>query len=105
MSLAWHPHDLRHAMATHGLAEGISPKVVSERLGHSSVAFTLQVYAHALPNQQAEAAEKMATQLLEDPEELSTNHSHEPGNEGDVATTEEKPKSPDGPNHNGFGEI
>ena len=52
-------------MATHWLASGISPKVVSERLGHATVAFTLQVYAHVLPNQQAEAAEKMASQLLD----------------------------------------
>lgn len=47
-------------MATHWLASGINPKVVSERLGHASVAFTLQVYAHALPNQQAEGAQQVA---------------------------------------------
>lgn len=60
----WRLHDLRHAMATHWLASGINPKVVSERLGHASVAFTLQVYAHALPNQQAEGAEQAARMLL-----------------------------------------
>lgn len=60
----WRLHDLRHAMATHWLASGINPKVVSERLGHASVAFTLQIYAHALPNQQAEAAERAARELL-----------------------------------------
>ncbi len=60
----WRLHDLRHAMATHWLASGINAKVVSERLGHASVAFTLQVYAHALPNQQAEGAERAAQYLL-----------------------------------------
>ncbi|MCL5972345.1 MAG: tyrosine-type recombinase/integrase, partial [Firmicutes bacterium] len=60
----WRLHDLRHAMATHWLASGINPKVVSERLGHASVAFTLQVYAHVLPNQQADAAERVARDLM-----------------------------------------
>ena len=49
-------HGLRHTHATHLLAAGINPRVVSERLGHSSVAFTLDQYAHVLPGQQAEAA-------------------------------------------------
>lgn len=66
LSDTWRIHDLRHAMATHWLASGISPKVVSERLGHSSVAFTLQVYGHVLPNQQAEAAERVAATLVDD---------------------------------------
>ena len=57
-------HDLRHAMATHWLSNGVPIKVVSERLGHSSAAFTLQVYGHVLPHQQAEAAEAMEQALL-----------------------------------------
>lgn len=60
----WRMHDLRHAMATHWLASGINAKIVSERLGHASVAFTRQVYAHALPNQQADVAERIARELL-----------------------------------------
>ncbi|CAB1129594.1 conserved protein of unknown function [Candidatus Hydrogenisulfobacillus filiaventi] len=59
-------HDLRHAMATAWLAAGVSPKVVSERLGHASVAFTLQVYGHVLPNAQAEAAARMVRLLADD---------------------------------------
>lgn len=39
-------HDLRHTHATLLLALGISPKVISERLGHSTVAFTLDTYSH-----------------------------------------------------------
>jgi integrase len=41
----------------------VNVKVVSERLGHSSVGFTLDVYAHVLPGQQAEAA---AAALVDD---------------------------------------
>jgi len=40
---------------------GISPKVVSERLGHSTVAMTLDVYSHVLPSLEAEAAERVAS--------------------------------------------
>jgi integrase len=53
-------HDLRHTHATHMLAAGKSPRVVSERLGHESVAFTLDRYTHLLPTMQADAAEAVA---------------------------------------------
>jgi integrase len=49
-------HDLRHAHATHLLASGVHPKVASERLGHSKVGITLDLYSHVLPNMQADAA-------------------------------------------------
>jgi integrase len=49
-------HDLRHTHASHLLAAGVNVKVVSERLGHASVAFTLDTYAHVMPGQQASAA-------------------------------------------------
>lgn len=54
-------HDLRHTHATLLLAAGVNPKVVSERLGHSSVAFTLDTYAHVMPGMQPEAAELFMT--------------------------------------------
>ena len=38
-------------------------KVVSERLGHASLAFTLDVYAHTMPGQQADAAAQVATMV------------------------------------------
>jgi integrase len=53
-------HDLRHMHATHALQAGIHPKIVSERLGHASIGITLEIYSHALPNMQAEAAETIA---------------------------------------------
>jgi integrase len=49
-------HDLRHAHATHMLASGVHPKVASERLGHSKIGITLDLYSHVLPNMQADAA-------------------------------------------------
>jgi integrase len=49
-------HDLRHGHATHLLRLGIHPKVVSERLGHSGVAITLNTYSHILPGMQEDAA-------------------------------------------------
>ena len=49
-------HDLRHTHATLALSAGVHPKVVSERLGHASVAFTLDTYSHAVPAMQEEAA-------------------------------------------------
>ena len=49
-------HDLRHAHATLMLQQGIHPKVVSERLGHSSIAITLDTYSHVLPGIQEAAA-------------------------------------------------
>lgn len=52
-------HDLRHSAATLMLQEGIHPKVVQERLGHSDISLTLNTYSHVLPSMQAEAAEKM----------------------------------------------
>jgi integrase len=52
-------HDLRHGHATHLLRQGIHPKVVSERLGHSTVGITLDVYSHVVPGMQEEAAERI----------------------------------------------
>lgn len=52
-------HDLRHTAATLMLAAGIHPKVVSERLGHATIAITLDTYSHVLPDLQRDAAEAM----------------------------------------------
>ncbi len=49
-------HDLRHTHATLMLKEGIHPKIVSERLGHSSINITLDTYSHVLPGMQETAA-------------------------------------------------
>jgi integrase len=52
-------HDLRHSHATQLLLQGVHPKVVSERLGHSRVGITLDTYSHVLPGMQEDAAEKI----------------------------------------------
>ena len=57
-------HDLRHCHATHMLRQGENPKVVQERLGHSTPAFTLAVYSHVLPGMQNEAARRLEERLL-----------------------------------------
>jgi integrase len=49
-------HDLRHAHATHLPAMGVHPKVASERLGHSRVGITLDLYSHVIPGMQEDAA-------------------------------------------------
>jgi integrase len=51
-------HDLRHTHATLLLAAGVHPKVVQERLGHSSIALTLDTYSHVIPSLQTEAADQ-----------------------------------------------
>ncbi len=57
-------HDLRHTHATIALRAGVPVKVISERLGHESPAFTMKQYAHALPGMQAEAAGQIADLVL-----------------------------------------
>lgn len=49
-------HKLRHSHASHMLASNVHPKIVQERLGHSSIAITLDIYSHLMPNMQGEAA-------------------------------------------------
>ena len=56
-------HDLRHTHATLLLKSGVPIKVVSERLGHANIAFTMQVYQHVLPGMQAAAAETFSLLL------------------------------------------
>lgn len=52
-------HDLRHSHATLLIQQNINPKVISERLGHSSIQITLNQYSHVLPSMQQEVANKL----------------------------------------------
>ncbi len=52
-------HDLRHTHATQLLAAGVHPKVASERLGHSTIGITLDLYSHVMPGMQEDAAAKV----------------------------------------------
>jgi integrase len=56
-------HDLRHTHACHLLMANANVKVVGERLGHASVAFTLDTYGHVMPGQQADAAAAVAAMV------------------------------------------
>ena len=56
-------HDLRHTHISHLLAEGVHPKVASERAGHASVAITLDTYSHVLPGLQEDAAARIDAAL------------------------------------------
>jgi len=59
-------HALRHTHATIMLKKGVHPKIVSERLGHSRVGVTLDIYSHVLPGMQAEAASLAELAVLPD---------------------------------------
>jgi hypothetical protein len=58
-------HGLRHNWASLALHAGGSPRVVSERLGHASVSFTLDVYSHVMPGMQEDAAARVASLVLD----------------------------------------
>jgi integrase len=52
-------HDLHRTAATTLLAHGVSPKIVSDLLGHASIRVTLDSYSHVLPDMQQQAAAVM----------------------------------------------
>lgn len=56
-------HDLRHSAATILLVAGVHPKVVQERMGHTTIALTMDIYSHVLPSMQQEVAEKIDEML------------------------------------------
>jgi integrase len=58
-------HDLRHSVASILLAQGVHPKVVSELLGHATIALTLDTYSHVIPSLQQEAAAVVAAAVLD----------------------------------------
>lgn len=56
-------HSVRHTHATLLLQAGVPIKVVSERLGHATIALTLDVYAHVLPVMDRDAADRFGDLL------------------------------------------
>jgi integrase len=52
-------HDLRHSHATQLLADGVHPKIAQERLGHSTISTTLDLYSHVTDTMQADAAARL----------------------------------------------
>ena len=51
-------HDLRHSHATQ-LLEGVHPKIAQERLGHSTITTTMDLYTHVTGTMQGDAAERL----------------------------------------------
>jgi integrase len=72
-------YDLRHSCASLLLAANVHPKVVSERLGHSSINITLDVYSHVLPTMQEAASEKLEQMLSS-----GTLQAHKNGQESQI---------------------
>jgi integrase len=56
-------HGLRHSHASHMLEANVHPKIVQERLGHSSIAITMDIYSHLMPNMQEDAAARVDTTM------------------------------------------
>jgi len=73
-------HDLRHSAATLLLAQGVSPRYVSELLAHSSVSFTMQTYAHVLDRTKREVAAQMDAILNPVATSLATVTAAKPAN-------------------------
>jgi integrase len=57
-------HDVRHTYATMSLRAGVNPKIVSARLGHATVAFTLDTYTEDVPELHHDAAEAVSSLFL-----------------------------------------
>jgi integrase len=64
-------HDLRHLHATQLMISGVNPKVVQERLGHSRVAITLDLYSHVNEDLQVEAAIRLENDFFDNGDQVS----------------------------------
>lgn len=60
-------HDARHTHASSMLKQGVHPKIVQERLGHSTIALTLDTYSHVAPGLQQAAANRFDEVLASKP--------------------------------------
>jgi len=68
-----HYHCLRHYHASWLLRQGVHPKVVQERLGHSSINITLNTYSHLIPNMQTDIISSLDGSIFNDGHVLGTN--------------------------------
>jgi integrase len=83
-------HDLRHFFASMLIAQGESPKYVSDQLGHASVQITFDIYGHLFPQAKAEASEEFEERMLRAREGASVSKLL--ASEEDSDSEEEKPK-------------
>ena len=63
-------YDLRHSHATLLLIAEENPKVVAERLGHSTIVLTMDTYSHVIPTMQRNATDKLTKMLYERPQKV-----------------------------------
>jgi integrase len=68
-------HDLRHCHATLLLQQGVHPKVVQERLGHSTISVTLDIYSHVVPGMQERAVADLEARLFGGPQNKESSKS------------------------------
>jgi integrase len=66
-------HDTRHSYATLAILSGVAVHVVSKSMGHADVSTTVRTYAHVLPQQSWELAERMASLLLKPPKAIEAS--------------------------------
>ena len=59
-------HDLRHSCASMMIADGMSPRLVMEQLGHSQISTTMDTYAHVMPDALRDASDRMDRILARD---------------------------------------
>lgn len=69
-------YDLRHSHATLLLIAEENPKVVAERLGHSTIVLTMDTYSHVVPSMQKNATDKLTRMLYDrDEKKFGTSNS------------------------------
>jgi integrase len=71
-------HDVRHSYATAALAAGVPPKVISQRLGHATIAITMDTYSHVIPGLDEQAAETVVRLILGDGEVIADLSANKP---------------------------
>ena len=69
-------HDLRHSAATILLSMKVHPKVVQEILGHSQITTTMDIYSHAMPSMQGDAAQQWDSEFGEPIKKRGKSRSH-----------------------------
>jgi integrase len=70
--------DVRHSYATAALAASVPPKVISQRLGHATIAITMDTYGHVIPGLDEQAAETVARLILGDGEPVADLSANKP---------------------------
>jgi integrase len=74
-------HDLRHLHATLALAAGVAPRVLADRLGHSTTVVTTDTYQHVLPDLDHDAARRVAALVFANPSARACQHGRRDGSE------------------------